>query len=356
MAEPETVDLGGGPHFPYLSVSRIAKGNWQLAERHGAPYDRAQAIEDMRAFVEAGITLFDCADHYVGVEQLIGDFRRKHPELAQRLRVSTKLVPDLALLPRLKRADIEKIVDTSLARLGQERLDLVQFHWWDYRVPGYVQAMQWLKELQAAGKVAHLGVTNFDTPRLREIVESGVTVATIQLQYSALDHRPERKMAPFCADHGIRLLCYGVLAGGFLSSRWLGAPEPQPPFANRSLVKYQLIIEDFGGWARFQQLLAELARIGARHGVSLASVATRYVLDKPGVGVAIVGARGAAHLDEALEVFRLKLDAEDRAAIAALAAAAPGPLGDCYELERIEDGAHGTIMWKNQNTGGAGAR
>jgi aryl-alcohol dehydrogenase-like predicted oxidoreductase len=347
MTGIETVELS-----PSLRVSRIAKGNWQLAARHGAPYDRERAIEDLRAFAEAGITLFDCADHYVGVEDLIGEFRRRHPGLAARVRISTKLVPDLESLPRLKRADVECIVDTSLARLGQERLDLVQFHWWDYAVPGYLEALHWMKDLQAKGKIALIGTTNFDTPRLAEIVESGVPVATNQLQYSVLDHRPERGMVAFCAAHRIRLLCYGVLAGGFVSKRWLDAPNPRPPFANRSLVKYRLIIEDFGGWARFQRLLGVLDRVATRHGVSLASVATRYVLDKPGVAVAIVGARDAAHLDETLEVFRFKLDDADRAAIAELTATAPGPAGDCYELERAEGGPHSAIMWKNQNTGG----
>ncbi len=344
----ETVDIAPG-----FAVSRIAKGNWQLAEKHGAAYDHARAIEDMRAFVEAGISLFDCADHYVGVEQLIGDFRRRHPEHARRMRVSTKLVPDLESLPRLSRGALQSIVDTSLARLGQERLDLVQFHWWDYRVPGYVQAMHWLKDIQASGKIALIGTTNFDTARLREIVDSGVPVATHQLQYSVLDHRPERGMTELCAKNGIRLLAYGTVAGGFLSRRWLGAPDPSPPFANRSLVKYRLIIEDFGGWARLQELLRVLDRIARRHGASLSSVATRYVLDKPGVAVAIVGARGAAHLEDTLQVFKLNLDDAERAEIAALAARAPGPAGDCYELERIDNGAHSSIMWKNQNTHGA---
>ncbi len=351
MTVPETTDLGEG-----IVVSRIAKGNWQLAERHGAPFDRARAIEDMRAFVDAGITLFDCADHYVGVEQLIGDFRRKHPEEARKMRVSTKLVPDLESLPRLKKSDLEKIIDTSLARLGQERLDLVQFHWWDYRVPGYVQAMNWMKEMQAAGKIALLGVTNFDTPRLAEIVDSGVAVASIQLQYSVLDRRPEHAMAEFCTGRGIHLLCYGVLAGGFISRRWLNAPEPREPYANRSLVKYRLIIEDFGGWEQFQLLLQLLERIARRRGVSLSSVATRYILDKAGVAVAILGARSAAHLEKSIEVPGCKLEDADRAEIDAMAKTAPGPEGDCYDLERIEGGVHSSIMWKNQNTRGAGAR
>jgi aryl-alcohol dehydrogenase-like predicted oxidoreductase len=345
---PEVVTLAPG-----FVVSRIAKGNWQLAERHGAPYTRAAALDAMRRFVEAGITLFDCADHYVGVEELIGEFRRRHPEHARRLRISTKLVPDLASLPRLRRGDVERIVDTSLARLGQDRLDLVQFHWWDYRVPGYVEAMHWLQDVKRAGKVELIGTTNFDTARLSEIVASGVSVATNQLQYSVLDHRPERGLAAFCAARGIRLLCYGTLAGGFIGARWLGAPEPRPPFANRSLVKYWLIIEDFGGWRRFQELLSVLDAIAKRHRVSVGSVAIRYVLDKPAVGVAVVGARDAAHLDDLVQP--VTLDADDQAAIARVVAHAPGPRGDCYELERVENGPHSLIMWKNQNAGGAPA-
>jgi aryl-alcohol dehydrogenase-like predicted oxidoreductase len=345
---PELVTLAPG-----FVVSRLAKGNWQLAERHGAPYARETAIDAMRRFVEAGITFFDCADHYVGVEQLIGEFRRRHPDHARRLRVSTKLVPDLESLPRLRRQDVERIVDTSLTRLGQERLDLVQFHWWDYRVPGYVQALRWLDDLRAAGKIELIGTTNFDTPRLSEIIASGVPIATNQLQYSVLDRRPEHGLAAFCAAHGIKLLCYGTLAGGFISARWLGAPDPRPPYANRSLVKYRLIIEDFGGWRPFQELLSELDAIAKRHRVSLASVAIRYVLDKPGVAVAIVGARAAAHLDGLAPA--VSLDDGDRAAIARLVSRAPGPRGDCYELERVEDGPHSVIMWKNQNSGGAPA-
>jgi aryl-alcohol dehydrogenase-like predicted oxidoreductase len=343
---PEVVTLAPG-----FVVPRIAKGHWQLAERHGAPWAREAALDDMRRFVEAGITLFDCADHYVGVEPLIGEFRRRYPEHARRLRVSTKLVPDLESLPRLRRSDVERIVDTSLARLGQERLDLVQFHWWDYRVPGYVEALHWLDDLRSAGKVELIGTTNFDTARLSEIVRSGVPIATNQLQYSVLDHRPENGLAAFCVVQGINLLCYGTLAGGFIGERWLGVPEPRPPFANRSLVKYRLIIDDFGGWGRFQELLAVLDGIARRHRVGVGSVAIRYVLDKPGVAVAIVGARSPAHLDDLTR--SIALADEDRSAIGRVVSQAWGPRGDCYELERVEGGPHSVIMWKNQNAGGA---
>jgi uncharacterized repeat protein (TIGR04076 family) len=304
---PEVVTLAPG-----FTVSRIAKGNWQLAERHGAPYAGEAAIDDMRRFVEAGITLFDCADHYVGVERLIGEFRRRHPEHARRLRVSTKLVPDLESLPRLRRRDVESIVDTSLARLGQERLDLVQFHWWDYTVPGYVEAMHWLDDLRSAGKVELIGTTNFDTARLLEIVASGVSIATNQLQYSVLDHRPENGLAAFCATHGIKLLCYGTLAGGFIGERWLRAPEPTPPFANRSLVKYRLIIEDFGGWRRFQELLSALAAI-ARRQVSVARSRSATCSTSP-ESRSRSSARATPRISTSC--CRMRLDEGDRDAIA----------------------------------------
>jgi aryl-alcohol dehydrogenase-like predicted oxidoreductase len=346
----ETITLAPG-----YTVSRVAKGNWQLSARHGAPYDPDAAVEDMRRFVEAGINAFDCADHYIGVEETIGRFRRRHPGLAPQLRVSTKYTPDAELLPRLTRRDVEETIDTSLRRLGVERLDLVQFHWWDYSVPGCVQALLWLQELQRAGKIWHLGTTNFDVPHLREIVGAGVRLLSNQLQYSPLDLRPERGMVDFCREHGIHLLCYGTLAGGFLSSRWLGQPDPTPPYANRSLVKYRLIIEEFGGWQAFQQLLRTADGIARRHGSTVSAVCARWVLDRPQVALALVGARDASHLEETLGIFRLRLDADDRAVLDALAQSAPGPAGDCYSAERQKDGVHARIMQMNQNTGGVPA-
>lgn len=338
---------------PGYTISRVAKGNWQLATRHSEPYAQDAAVEDMRRFVEAGINAFDCADHYVGVEDTIGVFRRKYPELAKQLRVSTKYTPDIGLIARLTKRDVEEAVDTSLRRLGTEQLDLVQFHWWDYDTPGCVQAMLWLQDFQKAGKVAHIGATNFDVAHMKEIVGAGITLLTNQLQYSAMDLRPENGMVDFCREHGIHLLCYGTIAGGFLSDKWLGQADPPPPYANRSLVKYRLIVEEYGGWEAYQELLRTMSDIARKHGSNIAAVAARYVLDKPQVAAALVGAKNATHLDETLDIFRLKLDADDRARLDALASAAPGPKGDCYALERDKDSVHAKIMQMNQNTHGA---
>ncbi len=350
MTAPERIALAEG-----FTVSRLTKGNWQLAERHGPKVAEDAAIDAMRRFVEAGITSFDCADHYIGVEELIGAFRRRHPDLAENLTVQTKIVPDRDVLPGIKRADVEAIVDRARARLDMEVLDLAQFHWWDYDVPGYVDSMQWLAEMQNEGKVRHLGVTNFDCPRLAEILAAGVNVVSHQIQYSAMDRRPERGMVDLCRRHGIGLQCYGSIAGGFLSDRWRGQAAPDRA-ADRSQEKYRLIIDEFGGWDAYQSLLDALAAVAARHGASLAAVAIRYVLDKPGVATAIVGARTDAHLADLLTVTEISLTSEDIAAIDAVGDAAPGPAGDVYALERDPAGPHTAMNWKNQNLKGAGAR
>lgn len=124
----------------------------------------------------------------------------------------------------------------------------------------------------------------------------------------------------------------------------VGAPAPVEPLENRSHVKYLLIIEEFGGWERFQDLLAGLHVVAARHGVGIGAVAIRWVLDQPGVAGVIVGARHARHLDQLRATDSLRLDDTDRARIQALQARGAGPAGDVYALERMKSGRHAAIM------------
>ncbi|HEY2465293.1 MAG TPA: aldo/keto reductase [Steroidobacteraceae bacterium] len=325
------------------AISRIIKGGWHLAGDHGA-IDPEQARKDMARFVEAGITTFDCADIYTGVEELIGSFRRAYPMLAKSVQVHTKFVPDLPDLATLDHRYVETIINRSLRRLGVERLDLVQFHWWDFEVPRYVETALELDRLRRAGKIARIGVTNFDEPHLEALLRAGVPIAAHQLQYSLIDDRPSAAMLDYCRAHGIALLCYGTVCGGFLSERWLGMPDPGASFSNRSLVKYKLVIDDFGGWELFQELLAALAAVARRHASDIASVATGMMLDRPGVAAAIVGATNAAHLQAHAAIGALALDANDRAAIASVTVRRCGPEGDVYVLERDRTGRHGQIM------------
>jgi len=328
---------------PGYSISRLIKGGWHLAGGHGT-VDRSMAIKDMAAFVEAGVTTFDCADIYTGVEELIGDFLRDYPGLAGSVQVQTKYVPDLAALATLSAAETEATIDRSLRRLGREWLDLVQFHWWDYQVPGMIDAAQTLNRLREQGKIRHIGVTNCDVAHLKALLDAGIPVRAHQLQYSLLDDRPNHGMVEFCRRHDIALLCYGTVAGGFLSERWLGASEPAGEFTNRSLTKYKLIIDDFGGWELLQELLATLADIAARQGTDIASIASAAQLSKPQVAAVIIGATNLAHLDANRSVTRVTLSGDDLAAIATVTGRRRGPDGDVYTLERDRTGRHGRII------------
>ena len=340
MSGVERVELAPGYRIP-----RIVRGGWQLAGDHGA-VDRERAVAEIAAFVDAGLDTVDGADIYTGVEAIYGDFNAMRRASGQPpLQVHTKCVPDHEDLARVDAVYIRRIVERSLQRLQVERLDLVQFHWWDYRVPGLVDAALALAALRREGLIRHVGGTNFDTPQTAAMLEAGVPLASMQVQYSLLDRRPERSLVAL----GVPLLCYGTLAGGFFSERWLGAAEPGGELTNRSLIKYRLVIEDFGGWAAFQSLLAACKRIGDRHGAGIATVATRWVLDRPGVTAAIVGSRYADHLDDTLAVFRLRMDDADRALLAPILAAHPGIEGDTYGLERNKGGRHGRIMKYNLN-------
>lgn len=337
----ETFELAPG-----FTISRIIKGGWQLSQGHSQK-TKNDPVEGMFAFADKGVTTFDCADIYTGVEELIGKFlslRKERLGHADDIKVLTKFVPDYDALATINKSYVEKIIDRSLTRLKLERLDMVQFSWWSYQIPGWVETAAWLKELQQAGKIHLISATNFNTKATKEILEAGVPLATAQVQYSLLDNRPEKELINLCAKNNIHLLCYGTVAGGFLSERWLGAAEPKLPFENRSLVKYKLMIDEFGGWDLFQALLRTLKTIADKHLVSISNVASRYMLDRKQVAGIIIGARTTGHLEENLRVFDLKLDHEDNAAIEKVLLQRKGPGGDVFDIERIKDGPHGIIM------------
>jgi len=298
----------------------------------------------MAAFVDAGITTFDCADIYTGVEELIGSFT---PRAGQAVQVHTKYVPDLAALATVDLSATRAIIERSRTRLRRAALDLVQFHWWDYSVDRYVETGLHLGQLQGEGLIRHIGVTNFDTPRLRSLLDAGVPVVSHQVQYSLLDRRPAGAMAELCAARGIRFLCYGSVLGGFLSERWLGVEEPKEPLENRSLTKYKLIIDEALGWDGFQDLLKTLRGIADRHGVTIGAIGIAWVLAQPHVAAAIVGARNTGHLRETLASLNVRLDARDLDTLEA--ACGRGIAGGVYELERDRDGPHGRIMKYNLN-------
>jgi aryl-alcohol dehydrogenase-like predicted oxidoreductase len=338
------VTLPGSSRFalaPDLSICRILNGMWQVSGAHGA-IDPGRAIDVMFAYHDAGFTTWDLADHYGPAEDFVGTFRRRFEAERGETRLGeiqalTKWVPPPG--PMTRRV-VEEAVGVSLRRMGTARLDLLQFHWWDYADNRYLDALKHLADLRDAGRIRHLALTNFDTARLQIITEHGIRIVSNQVQYSLVDRRPDARMAAWCRDHDVTLLAYGTLLGGLLSERWLGRPEPgRADLPTASLRKYKQMIDLWGGWPLFQELLAAAKRIADRHGASIANVATRCVLDRPAVAGVIIGARlgVAEHIADNARTFDLSLDADDLAALDPVLARSRDlmtAIGDCGDEYR----------------------
>ncbi len=274
------------------------------------------------------------ADHYGSAEVIMGTLLARAPVGAVRPRAFTKWCP--APGP-MSLATVRAAVDRARERLGVERIDLMQFHWWTFEHLAYLDALEGLETMRQEGAIAHLGVTNTDAAHLNLMVRHGLPIRTNQVSFSLLDRRAAGAMSAVCLAGGVRLLAYGTLAGGLLSERWLGRPEPDADaIADWSKAKYNRFIGAIGGWAVFQGILRAADGVARRHGVSIANVATRWVLDHPAVAAVIVGARlnEGEHRDDNRNAFAFVLDDDDRVTLdAALAAARPVP-GDCGDEYR----------------------
>src|SRR5919202_5797617 len=300
-----------------LTICRIVNGMWQVAGGHGY-IDHELAIADMMKYHDAGFTSWDLADIYGPAEDFIGQFRhrllalRGKEEELDRTQALTKWVPKPG---RITRSIVNENIERSLRRMSVRSLDLLQFHWWDYNNPYYMDALKYLSELRDEGVIQHIGLTNFDTERMQIMVDSDLQIVSNQVQYSIIDRRPEVKMMPFCIKNNIHLLAYGTICGGLMSERYLGRTQPPSPaeLDTLSLRKYKKMIDAWGGWALFQELLSTLKSIAQKYNVGIANVATWYILDKPAVAGIIIGARlGISdHINNNAQVFNFGLDKLD---------------------------------------------
>ena len=320
---------------PGLEISRVVTGLWQVAdmERGGQLLDRDAAAEAMADYAREGFDSFDMADHYGSAELIAGRFLCIDATRTgnDRPSVFTKWCPAPSrMTPEVVRAGIAE----RLERLGIDTIDLLQLHWWMFEHPGYIDAMKELTALQKEGSIRHLGLTNFDTDHLRLLVKHGFPIASNQVCFSLLDRRASEDMSAFCLTHGVRLLAYGTLGGGFLTDRWVGREEPAS-VEDWSKSKYKRFIDAIGGWPVLQGLLGALSTIARKHGVSAANVATRWVLEQPAVAAVIVGARlgEREHRTDNAALFSFALDEGDKTLIdEALGSTRriPGDCGDEY--------------------------
>ncbi|GLB45673.1 putative aldo keto reductase [Lyophyllum shimeji] len=346
----ETFRLG-----PFV-VPRIWTGLWQLSSNAWGSASVSKIRRGMARHVESGYTAFDmgtinfpsfdhqliprtAADHYGSAEIIFGQFKRSLPSPEQ-IVGATKWCVFKRTIP--SRAVVLAAVQERMERMGTTTVDLLQFHWQDYSDQNYLSALRTLKDLKAEGLISAIGLCNFDAIRTDEICTSlgqGVIVSN-QVQFSIIDTRPLHGMADVCEKHGVKLLTYGTLAGGFLADKWLDEPEPDLYSGNLtpSQRKYlDMILKAWGNWSLFQSLLHTLRAIGDRHsGLSIANIATRWVLDHPFVGAVIVGARlgVSEHPDDNQKAFGFTLSDRDNEEIEAVLSQSNGrtiitSIGDC---------------------------
>lgn len=329
IQSPARVPLSGG-----LSISRLVCGLWQVAdmEKDGSTIDPRIGADALQAYAERGFDTFDMADHYGSAELITGTLLSRYPDEQHRPVAFTKWCPEPGPMTR---EVVRKGVEERLRRLDTDRIDLLQFHWWTFEHPAWLDALHEMQRMKEEGLISALGLTNFDAAHLAVALADGIQIATNQVSFSLVDRRAAGVLSDLCGKTGVKLLAYGTLCGGFLSEKWLGKSEPIE-IADWSRSKYKRFIDTAGGWEPFQAILGAASQIARKHQVSISNVASRWVLEHEAVAATIIGARlgESEHRDDNLNVFSFALDDEDKALLdAAFETTLPIP-GDCGDEYR----------------------
>ncbi len=295
-----------------LVVSEIALGSW-LTFGGGIANDVARAIVD-RSF-DLGINFVDTANVYNrgAAEELLGEV------LATRARdsyvLATKLYFPMSDTDRgLSRAQIEKQLDASLARLRTDYVDLYQCHRYDVKTP-LEETMEALSAAVRAGKTRYIGFSEWTPAQIQAALGiAGVeTFVSSQPEYSILYRAPERGVIDLCAANGISQVVWSPLAQGVLTGKYRAGSAPAAGTRASS---------EKMGWAmnRFlsDDVLAAVERltpIAERLGIPLSQLALAWVLREPNVAAAIVGVSRPEQLDENVAASGIQLDQATLAAI-----------------------------------------
>jgi aryl-alcohol dehydrogenase-like predicted oxidoreductase len=279
---------------------------------------REQAFELMDAAWAAGITTFDTADAYGGgrSERFIGEWlRTRGPEVRDEIVLSTKTFNPMAegadhgLAP----ARVRRQLESSLERLGVERVDMFLTHDWDPDVP-VAETAGALDQLVAEGKIGAYGLSNVDGAQLRDALGAG-SFGWVQNSYSLLDRGAEREVLPLCTGHGLGFTPFSPLAGGWLTGKYRRG-EP-PPVGSRMTTRpepYEHLVQD----ERVYDGLEALAAAATERGTTPAALALAWLLADPRVTAVVVGPRRPDHLEPALAALPIRIHEAERDALAGL--------------------------------------
>jgi hypothetical protein len=310
-----------------LRVSKIAFGTWQLGGEWGAT-DESAAIAAIRRAADQGVTIFDTAQAYgFGVsERLLATALggRIRDELVIATKGGLRPLPEGGMARDASPAWIRAGVEASLTALDTDYIDLYQLHWPDPVVPFEATAEE-LASLRIAGKIRHVGVSNFDASQMKEFSKV-LPVETLQPPYHLFRRDIEASVLPYTAAHNIGVLVYGPLAHGLLG----GHLRPGVTFPAGD---WRASSDVFTGesFARNLRAVAELEALARDElGTSVSRLAVAWTLANPAVHVAIVGTRDPGHVDDAIAAADLHLDSQvlsqiDTIMQTAVAVAGPSP-------------------------------
>ena len=319
----ETLDIPNSE----LRPSRIGLGTWAIGGWMWGGSDDANAVHTIHAAVDRGITLIDTAPIYGfgRSEEIVG---RALAEGGRRERVvlATKCAldwgPDGKPFRNASATRITKETEDSLRRLGTDVIDVYQVHWPDPETP-FEETARAMEALLRQGKIRAIGVSNFSPEQMTE-VRKFAPLHTAQPPYNLFERGIEADVLPYCRDQGIATLTYGALCRGLLSGRM----SAETRFEGDDLRQFDPKFRQ----PRFSQYLAAVQRLNdfaqERFGKQVIHLALRWLLDRPGVSVALWGARKPAQLDPVDQVMGWHLDEEAMAEIEnILKECVPQPIG-----------------------------
>jgi aryl-alcohol dehydrogenase-like predicted oxidoreductase len=269
-----------------LVVSEISLGSWLT---YGGGVAREEAEGCVRAAFDAGINFIDTANVYSGgqAEELLGEVLRGIPR--DRYVLATKLYFPMSQTDHgLSAAQVRKQLDASLRRLRVDHVDLYQCHRYDPETP-LEETMAALTEAVRLGKTRYIGFSEWSPDQIHAALAlPGERFVSSQPQYSLLWRTPEAEVFPLCQEHGIGQIVWSPLAQGILTGKYL--PRAAPPADSRAAsatmgVFIQRRLDD-----RVLEGVQRLRPIAAELGITLSQLALAWVLRRPEVSSAIIGA------------------------------------------------------------------
>ncbi len=288
-----------------LTVSEIALGSW-LTYGGGVGRDEAEAC--VRRAFELGINFLDTANVYAqgGAESFLGEVLQGRPRQSYVLatKVFFPMSPDDS---GLSAAQIRKQLDASLRRLRVEYVDLYQCHRFDPNTP-LEETMAALTEAVRQGKTRYIGFSEWTPEQIRAALAlPGERFVSSQPQYSMLTREPEAGVFPLCASEGIGQIVWSPLAQGILTGKYPPG-QPRPSDSRAASPTMGVFIQR----RLDEQVLAKVQRlqpIARDLGLSMAQLALAWVLRRPEVSSAIIGASRAAQVTENAAASGVALDA-----------------------------------------------